>query len=208
MQSTLEPLAEAIRVSFARGQVEFAVNNTIFYVYRCFISGKGCRILIGEVAALARQHGNNFDSSKPVSLLHFYTIPLYKVLCDLEGEDNERMSPERDLAEPRNQLSALERLGERPAFPLNTATLIDADEMINAGLGRKQLSTVVGVLAYQTTKALFFRDMDNALKYTDLYFEHFVVSCFAALSLCLVHSYLTPHVTRVKRKHTRRELLC
>lgn len=189
-------------MSFARGIVEFGINSTIFYVYRSFISGKGCRVLIGEVAALARQHGNNSfgdESTKPASILNFYLTPLYSLLCDLEGQ------PEKDMAEPQSQMSMLEHLGERPAFPLDEAKFVDADELIDAalgGIGTKQLAGVIGLLAYQTARALLFRDMNNALRYTDLYFEHFVVRSFPAHSFARLRSLILS--VSPQRRSTRR----
>jgi len=160
IQSTLEPLAQGIRLSFALGNVEFAMINTIYYIGRSFKTGKTISVLTGEVEALARQHGNHFgnDSSTdtPVysPLLQFYLTPLYNILRELKGDED-------NLEE------------EEPSFPLNKVKFVNNDDIVKAALERDR-ACFHTIISYQTFKAFVCRDMESALKFTDLYFEHFL----------------------------------
>ena len=155
-------MAQAIRASVAKGDVEFAFINITFYVSRSFFSGKNIRVLIGEVEALARQQGNHFgnatSSGKLVysPLLQFYLTPAYNTLRDLQGTTD---TP-----------------GKEVSFPLEKVMFSKNDDIIDAAILEKQHGPLHLVLAYQAAKSFMLRDMDNALKYTNLYMEHFEVS--------------------------------
>lgn len=152
-------------MSFALGDVEFAIISTVYYLQRAFLdSGKNIRILIGEVEALARRHGNNFlgDSSstgkdvyKP--LLQFSITSLHNTLRDLEA-------------------SSLEDDAFIAVF--DKVCSLTNDEMMSVAIEKRQLSCLYLVLAYQIIKAFVLRDMDNALKYANMFVEHFMVSVF------------------------------
>jgi len=164
-QSTLEPLAQGIRLSFTTGNVEQAMVNTIFYVARSYNGGKNVRTLLGEVEALARQHGNHFgsdgSSDKPVfsPLLQFYLTPLYNILRELEGE--------RDLPDEEE---------EERSFPLHKLRFTNNDDILKAARESRLFGCVHNILSYQMSKSLILRDMVSALKFSDMYYEIFVVS--------------------------------
>lgn len=160
MQSLLEHLARAIRLSFAMGYVEFAAANTNHYIGRSFVSGKQIRILATELEVLARQHGSHFgndSSDKPVytPLLQFHLTPLYIVLRELEGAGNSSVEQES-------------------AFPWNKVQFSHHDQIIQLAMESKQFGCVPIILTYQVAKSFMFRDMDNALKYADAFLKHFV----------------------------------
>jgi len=167
IQATLEPLARGIRLSYATGNVEFAMVNTIYYISRSFNCGKNIRVLTTEVEALARQHRNNFgndaSSDTPVysPLLQFYLTPLYNVLRVLKGENNDQ-SPSSEE--------------EETSFPLDRVKLVNNDDILKVTQKTDQLACFHTILSYETASAFMFRDMDNAQRCTDLYHEKFVVS--------------------------------
>jgi len=156
----LEPLALAIRKSFVTGNVEFAVINTISYIKRSFHTGRPISVLTGEVEALAHMHGNHFGdedlSHEPVysSLLQFYLTPLYNVLRELKGEE--------DFSEE-----------EESSFPFDKVKFVNNDDIIEAAEERDS-GAFHANLSIQTSKAFICRDMENALKFTDLYCQHFL----------------------------------
>ena len=167
MQSTLEPLALGIRLSFATGNAQFAMVNTIYYVARSFNSGKNIRVLSREVEALARQHGNHFEltcidvsqtsSDKPAysPLLQYYLTPLYNTLYDLEGGEDD---------------------DHKPPFFLDKIQFAKNEDILNATLKTEQLASMHGILSYEIMKAFMFRDMDNALRFTNIAYKYFLVS--------------------------------
>ena len=138
------------------GNVEFAVINTGYYTVRSFNCGKNINTLLGECAALANQFSLDSPIYIYVPLLQFLLTPLYNILCDLEGN--------RDCTEV-----------QRASFPLEKVKLLELDEIAQLALEIKQLSCFHNILTYQTTKAFLFRDMVNALRYTDMYVKRFLV---------------------------------
>lgn len=138
--------------------------NTIYYIARSYNSGKKINILLREVEALAQQHGNHFgsdtSSGNPVysPFLQFYLTPLYNTLLYFEGEKDTTEGDEKDV------------------FPWGQLKIVDNDDIMKAALNSSQLSSFHTSLSYQTAQAFISRDMSKALKLTDLYFEHFVVS--------------------------------
>ena len=154
----LEPLAQGIRSSFAKGNVEFVFVNTVYYVSRSFFSGKNIQVLIGEVQALARQHGNNFGSTSSDKLvvsplLQYNLSPAYNTLCALEGENTSTVEEASLSSSPLDM------------FTSNT------DEIMQTTLDDNRLGAFPIILAYQALKAFMLRDMDSALKYTNIYME-------------------------------------
>ena len=163
----MEPLAKGIRLSFATGNVEFTIVNISFYIGRSFNCGKNIRVLTGEVEALARQHGNHFGndaSSGP--LLQFFLTPMYNVLHDMEGGI--------DLPKEKE-----------PTFPLDKVRFVNNGDIMKVALEAEQFSFFHITLSYETIKVFMLRDMDNALKYADMYHDHFLVSSGALCMLCV-----------------------
>ena len=160
IQSTLEPLAQGIRISFVTGNMEFALGNIAYYVARSFNSGKNIRVLTGEVEALASQHGNHFGSDgasgAPIysPLLQFYLTPLYNVLREYEGDEG--LAPQHISS-----------------FPLDKVQFVQNDDIMKAATEMGQNSCIHVILTYQTTRAFMFRDMDKALKHTDRFCDLF-----------------------------------
>lgn len=120
-------------------------------------------MLVEEIEALARQHGNHFgnedSTDKPVytPLLQFWLTPLHNALLDLEGR--------YDSSD-----------GKESAFPLDKVQFVHNNEIIKVALGAGQFSCFHAGLSYETPKAFMIRDMDNALMCTNYFFEHFLVS--------------------------------
>ena len=132
---------------------------------RSFFSGKNIRVLIGEVEALARQHGNLFcnafssdSSDKPVysPLIQLNLTMAHNTLHDLQGATD---TPEEEVSSPL----------EKIIFSNN-------DDIIKATIKTKRYGALQAVLSYQAIKSFMLRDMDSALQYTNTYIEHFVVS--------------------------------
>jgi len=162
IQSTLEPLAQGIRLSFATGNVECAFFNIIYYIRRSFNSGKSLSVLTEEVETLARQQGNNYcfepSAGKTIygPLLQFFLTPMYNVLRELQGGE--------DLYEE-----------EEPSFPLDKVKFVNNDEIMEAAL-EKDLASFHGTISIQIPQAFICRDMESALRLTDLYCEHFLLA--------------------------------
>jgi len=136
--------------------------NSIYYVARSFNCGKSIPVLLGEIEALARQHGNRFgiDSSSdtPVysPLLQFFLTPAYntlRILGDTNTQDEEELS-----------------------FPLDKMSFVTNEEILKCTIETEQHACLHTVLSYQTTKAFIQRDMDNALEFANIYYELFHVS--------------------------------
>lgn len=141
--------------------------NTVYYVARSFNCGKKIRVLAGEVEALARQHGNNFgltgldvsctSSDKPVCspLMQYYLTPLYNTLCDLEGGKHDGQ--------------------DRPFF-LDKVQFVNNADILNASLKMEELACMHTILSYETASAFMFRDMDNALRFTNMFSTYFLIN--------------------------------
>ena len=162
LQSTLEPLAEGIRTSFATGNVEFAMGNSIYYVTRSLDCGKNVHVLAREVDALACQNGNHFGTDSSGKLIYsphlqFFILPLHNILREFEGE--------KDPSSEEEQI-----------FPFDKVRLRNNEDILSASLESGKLSWFHSVVYYQTMKSIVFRDMECALKCVNLYYEHILVS--------------------------------
>ncbi|KAL7430231.1 hypothetical protein ACHAXH_004516 [Discostella pseudostelligera] len=151
IQSTLDSLAEGIRSSFAYGNVEFAVVNTYVYISRSYQSGKNIRVLTEEVEALARQHGIRVDDSDEEyfgdtpELLQLYMRPMYNIL---------RVLQEDDVHSCRGRL-------------------VMNYDLLKIATEKEQFSCFHALLTNQIATEFMLRNMDCALKCTEMYFEHF-----------------------------------
>ena len=122
-------MAQGICVSFATGNFDFAMANTMIYIARSFSCGKNIIVLTGEVEVLARQHGNHFGNDAsldtPVysTLLQFYLTPLYNALRELERGDTKDPPPE----------------GEKASFLLDKVRLAKNDDVLKLTLKRDNL---------------------------------------------------------------------
>lgn len=115
-------------------------------------------MLIGELEALARQHGNHFgntSSNKPVfhPLLQFYLTPLYMALRKLEGGTS----------------------NDEVSFPLEKVVCSNNVDIMKMAIDKKQDGALHIILACQAIVSFMMRDMVGALTFTNLYVEHFVV---------------------------------
>lgn len=160
MQSTLEPLSQCIRFAYDTGNVEYAHAGPMFYLMRSFGSGKNIRVLIGEVDICVRLAGSHFgcDSSFKTPtfnlFLRFFFTPLYNVLNDFEGNDNDH-----DASLPSNPTRAMKN-----------------EEALNAAIEMKRFNFILIILSAETPYYFLFRNMELALKYSNMYFEFFIVS--------------------------------
>jgi len=159
MQSQLEPLAQGVRLSFAMGNVQYSMNTTALYIMRSFNSGNTISVLSGELEGLARQHGNHFgdyassDAPECSPIVHFFLTPLYIILRELKGDEPEE---------------------EKPSFPFDKFRFLKVGDILKAALEGDRVTVFHNVLFYQTLAAFLRRDMENALKSTDTYCEHFL----------------------------------
>ena len=160
MQSTLEPLSQCVRLSFDTGNNEYAHAGPIYFLMRSFASGTNIRVLIGEVDICVRLVGSHFgnDSSfKTQSYYLFFQLfytPLYNVLHELEGD----------------------ALAQDTSFPFNQVQTMNNHEILTAAMELKRMSFVLIILSAQMSRDFLFRNMERALKYSDMYYDFFVVS--------------------------------
>jgi len=151
IHSTFDSLAEGIRSSFAYGNVEFAVVNTYLYISRSYQSGKNIRVLTEEVEALARQHGIRVDDSDEEhfcdtpELLQLYMRPIYNILRVLQEDD---------------------------VHPCRGRVVMNYD-FLKIAIEKEQFSCFHALLTNQIFTEFMLRNMDCALKCTEMYFEHF-----------------------------------
>lgn len=167
MQSTLEPLSQCIRFAYDTGNNEYAHAGPMFYLMRSFGSGKNIRVLIGEVDICLRLAGSHFgcDSSFKTPaynlFLRFFFTPLYNVLHDFEGNDLVR-----DATLPSNPFHSTKN-----------------EEALKAAIELKRFNFILIILSSETPYYFLFRNMELALKYSNMYFELFIVSkslvCYA-----------------------------
>ena len=160
MQSTLEPLSQCVRLSFDTGNNEYAHAGPIYYLMRSFASGTNIRVLIGEVDICVRLVGSHFgnDSSFKTQSYNlffqlFYT-PLYNVLHELEGD----------------------ALAQDTSIPFNQVQTMNNHEILTAAMELKRMSFVLIILSAQMSRDFLFRNMERALKYSDMYYDFFIVS--------------------------------
>ena len=132
----------------------------MFYLMRSFSSGTNIKVLIEEVFICVRQLGSHFgnDSSFKTQWYNlffqlFYT-PLYNVLHELEGD----------------------ALAQDTSFPFNQVQTMNNHEILTAAMELKRMSFVLIILSAQMSRDFLFRNMERALKYSDMYYDFFVVS--------------------------------
>ena len=168
MQSTLEPLSQCVRLSFDTGNNEYAHGGPMFYLMRSFSSGTNIKVLIEEVFICVRQLGSHFgnDSSFKTQWYNlffqlFYT-PLYNVLHELEGD----------------------ALAQDTSIPFNQVQAMNNHDTLTAAMESKRYNFILTIFAVQIPCDFLFRNMERALKYSDMYYDFFIVS---QLSLCVHH---------------------
>jgi len=160
MQSTLEPLSQCVRLSFDTGNNEYAHAGPIYYLMRSFASGTNIRVLIGEVDICVRLVGSHFgnDSSfKTPSynlFFHLFYTPLYNVLHELEGD----------------------ALAQDTSIPFNQVQAMNNHDTLTAAIESKRYNFILTIFAVQIPCDFLFRNMERALKYSDMYYDFFVVS--------------------------------
>jgi hypothetical protein len=176
MQSSLEPLSQCVRVAVENGNNEFAFSNSVYYFLKSFGGGKHIRLLIDEVFICVRQFGNHLgnDSSFKTPtyklFLQFFFAPLYNVLHGFE-ENNELY--------PKSQVKL---------YPFDHVQLLDNYNVLKTAMDLERFNFVLLVLTVQTPFEFISRNMDRALKCSNMYFEYFVVS-----SSCDC-AFVEPHV--------------
>jgi hypothetical protein len=135
---------------------------------RSFGSGKNIRLLLDEVFICVRQVGSHFgnDSSFKTPtynlFLQFFFLPLFNVLNELEGE----------------------ALAQDTSFPFGPVQLVDNNHVLKAAIELERFNFVLVILSMEIPCDILFRNMDKALKYSDMYYDFFIVS---QLSLCVHH---------------------
>lgn len=148
IQTTLDFLAQGIRSSFFFGDVEFAMVNTYVYIARSYNSGKNTRVLTKEVESLAHQHGICLDSDNDVSsdspeILHYYILPVYNILRDLQ-----------EAAPPNYEWRIVKNY-----------------DTLNVAIEKEQFACFHALVTNLTVTEFMLRNMERALKCTDMYFE-------------------------------------
>jgi hypothetical protein len=172
IQSTLEPLSRCLRFAVETGN-EFAFTNSVYYLLKCFGSGKNLKVLIDEVFICVRQFGchlgNNSSFKTPVYnlFLQFFFTPLYNVLRGLE-ESNE-------LSQDCQEIS----------FPFDHVQLVDNYSVLKTAINLERFNFVLMILTVQTPYEFMTRNMESALKCSSMYFEHFFVGVSRACSLVI-----------------------
>ncbi len=152
-QSTLEFLAEGIRSSFMYGYIDYAKVFTQCYISRSFNIGKNIGVLAMEVGALTRQLGIRFgDDASSDALYQFVLLPMVNILGDLQ-DDTDHSRRERQL--------------------LNGNHSMDNYELLKVAIENGNPSLVFTAIGFQTAKEFMCRNMDKALKCTDMYYEYF-----------------------------------
>lgn len=150
IQSTLDVLARGISSSFFSGNIELSVVNTYVYIARSYNCGKNIRVLTEEVEALALQHGICFNNDNDAFIhtpetLQAYMLSIYNILCDLQ-EDGVHCGRGK-IAKNYDFLK----------------TLIE----------KEHFACFQALLTNQRATEFMFRNMDCALKCTDLCLKHF-----------------------------------
>lgn len=172
IQSTLEPLAEGIRLSFASGNVEWAAANTNYYLIRCLHAGTNVKSMTGELEALAHQISNYASTDKQAfnQNVQFNLCALHNMLQELQGGDDQ---------------PPIER---RALFPLDVIQFHNNDAVLKAALESKHIMALFLTTLYQAMKCFMLRDLDGALKYTNFYMEHLEASCVVHISVSILNS--------------------
>jgi predicted ATPase len=152
-QSTLEFLADGIRSSFVYGYVEYAKVFTQMYISRSFHVGKNIRLLAEEVDALARQHAIRCgDSTSSDAFNRLIFLPMSIIFRDIQG----------DTAHSVMEMDRSKRVHH-----------VYNDDLLKVAIEGGNSSLLYTIISLQTAKEFMLRNMDEALKLTDIYFEHF-----------------------------------
>lgn len=146
-QASLEFLSQGIRASFAYGNVEFAILNVVVYTARSFFVGKQISVLTAEVGSFARLFRNRFGDQ--VSSVQGYLQSVHNILHKLQddGVKNEQLGPSFDLH-------------------------LDF-ELLELTKKHNRLLLFHAVLTHLTITMFMVRNLECALAFTDMYFEHF-----------------------------------
>lgn len=81
IQSLLDPLLKACRLSFSNGNFEHSFFNTMLYVSRSWIAGKNIPKLMNEMNAFARYHKQH----NHMDIVQLVLSPVYSFLSSLSG---------------------------------------------------------------------------------------------------------------------------
>ncbi len=142
----------------------------MYYLLKCFGSGKNLKVLIDELFICVRQLGchlgNNSSFKTPLYnlFLQFFFTPLYNILRGFE-ESNE-FSPGC----------------QEKSFPFDLVQLVDNYNVLETAINLERFIFVLIILTVQTPYEFMTRNMERALKCSNMYFEHFLVGVSLALA--------------------------
>ncbi|KAL7541601.1 hypothetical protein ACHAXR_011054 [Thalassiosira sp. AJA248-18] len=148
LQSLLDPLLKACRLSFSSGNFEHSCFNTILYTIRSWNAGKKIHLILNELNAFAHQH----KQQSHMTILQLFLAPSYKTLCALSGTP-------LDSSELLAQLAA--------------ASTDSDDDIIEAAKVKNEMVLVQVGIVSAISNAFFSRDFAKAsqfiLKYQDFF---------------------------------------
>lgn len=154
---------------------------------KSFGSGKNLQVLIDEMFICVRQFGchlGNDSSYKTPAynlFIQFFFTPLYNILRGFE----ENIVPSPDC--------------KGSSFPFNHVQLVDNYSVLKAAMDLERFNFVLMILTVQTPYEFMFRNMEVALKCSQMYFEHFLVGVSRALTnFCLSFCIMLPNALNIQ----------
>jgi len=172
MHSTLEPLSQGFRLAVETGNIDFAFLNCAAYLLKSFCCGKNIKVLFDELFISVRQLGNhlgNDSSFKTPSyklFLQFFCTPFHNVLREYEGDS----------------------LAQDTSFPFDQVQLVENYSVLKTAVELNRFIFVLMILMVQTPYEFMSRNMESALKCSNMYFENFLVGVSRALFAFLLNS--------------------
>jgi len=145
IQSLLEPLLQACRLSFSNGNFEHSTINTVIYLSRSWHAGKNIPLVMSELNAFAHHH----KQQSHMSILQLFLAPAYTVLSTLSGVTFDSSGLLAQLADVCN------------------------DDIVETAKVKNEMVFVRTSIALSMMEAIFLRDFVKAsqviLKYQDFF---------------------------------------
>ena len=177
MQSLLDPLLQACRLSFENGDHDHSTMNTVCYLSRCLQAGKKIPLLMNEISAFAQQHVSNILHIHFVTLQdHFIRLidtrlPFLIILK--QKQQNHLIIMQLYLAPCYKTLSTISGIKLDPSNILVQLSSAGNEDIVETAMVKNEMVFVQCNIAYSLTQAFYCRDFNRASKIIEKYKNFF-----------------------------------
>ena len=170
MQSLLDPLLQACRLSFTNGDHEHSTMNTVLYLSRCWHSGKKIPLLMNEISAFAQQHVSNilyksvYCDAARLLCQSKQTFAINFLSFETQKQQNHLRILQLFLAPSYKTLSTISGIKLDPSDILVQLSSAGSEDIVETAMVKNEMVFVqIGIVSC-LTQAFYCRDFNRASK--------------------------------------------